>query len=226
MASQGQRLPKMDTAFATIRQVSVEQILAAAENVFAEHGFEGATMAKLASAAGLPKANLHYYFGTKERLYRAVLEEILALWLEDAAAWITPDRHPAEGLAGYVRAKMSHARTRPQASRIFAGELLRGAPRITHYLGLELRRRVDELASVITGWSAAGLMDPIHPVHLLFNIWAMAQTYADFDVQIRAGLGEAVLDDAEFAAATETVVTLVLKGCGVRAPLAKRRRST
>jgi TetR/AcrR family transcriptional regulator len=215
----------MDTGVATIRQVSVEQILAAAENVFAEHGFEGATMAQLAAAAGLPKANLHYYFGTKERLYRAVLEGILALWLEDAATWITPHRHPAEGLAGYVRAKMAHSRTRPQASRIFAGELLRGAPRITHFLGLELRRRVEELTPVIAGWSAAGLMDPIHPVHLLFNIWAMTQTYADFDVQIRAVLGKAVLDNAEFAAATETVVTLVLKGCGVLTPSAKRRRS-
>jgi TetR/AcrR family transcriptional regulator len=215
----------MDTGIATIRQVSVDQILAAAEKVFAQHGFEGATMARLAAAAGLPKANLHYYFGTKEGLYRAVLEGILALWLEDAAAWITPDRHPAEGLAGYVRAKMAHSRARPHASRIFAGELLRGAPRVMHYLGLELRRRVDELAPVISGWSAAGLMDPIHPVHLLFCIWAMTQTYADFDVQIRAVLGKVALDDTDFAVATETVVTLVLQGCGVRLPPAKRRRS-
>jgi len=215
----------MDTGIGTIRQVSVDQILVAAENVFAQYGFEGATMMRLAAAAGLPKANLHYYFGTKERLYCAVLEGILALWLEDAAAWITPDRHPADGLAGYVRAKMAHTRTRPQASRIFAGELLRGAPRIMHYLGLELRRRVEELAPVIAGWSAAGLMDPIHPAHLLFCIWAMTQTYADFDVQIRAVLGKVAVDDAEFAVATETVVGLVLKGCGVRTPPAKRRRS-
>jgi TetR/AcrR family transcriptional regulator len=94
-----------------------------------------------------------------------------------------------------------------------------------HYLGLELRRRVEELALVIAGWGAAGLMDQIHPVHLLFNVWAMTQTYADFDVQIRAVLGKVSLDDADFATATETVVTLVLKGCGVRAPSAKRRRA-
>ena len=215
----------MDTGVPSIRQASVDQILAAAEGVFAQYGFEGATMARLATAAGLPKANLHYYFGTKERLYCVVLEGILAMWLEDATAWITPDRHPAEGLGGYVRAKMAHSRTRPQASRIFAGELLRGAPRIMHYLGLELRRRVEALAPVIAGWSDAGLMDAIHPMHLLFCIWAMTQTYADFDVQIRAVLGKVALDDAAFAVATETVVTLVLKGCGVRMPSTKRRRS-
>jgi TetR/AcrR family transcriptional regulator len=206
----------MDTGVSSIRQTSVEHILAATEKVFAKHGFEGATMNQLAAAAGLPKANLHYYFGTKEGLYRAVLEGILALWLDDAAEWIVPERHPAEGLAGYVRAKMAHSRERPDASRIFAGELLRGAPHIMMYLGIELRNRVAELASVIEGWSTRGLMDAVHPVHLLFNIWAMTQTYADFDVQIRAVLGKVSLDDAEFAVATETVVGLVLKGCGVR----------
>jgi TetR/AcrR family transcriptional regulator len=211
----------MDTGIASIRRASIreasmEHILAATEKVFAQHGFEGSTMAQLAAAAGLPKANLHYYFGTKEGLYRAVLERILALWLQDAADWITPDRHPADGLAGYVRAKMAHSRLRPYASRIFAGELLRGAPHIMLYLGIELRRQVAELAQVIAGWSARGLMDPVHPVHLLFNIWAMTQTYADFDVQIKAVLGKVAIDDAEFAVATETVVALVLKGSGVR----------
>ncbi len=206
----------MDTGIASIRHVNVAHILAAAERVFARHGFEGATMAQLAAAAGLPKANLHYYFGTKQGLYRAVLEGILVLWLEDAAVWIVSERHPADGLAGYVRAKMAHSRLRPHASRIFAGELLRGAPHIMLYLGVELRRRVAELVEVIAGWSASGLMDPVNPTHLLFNIWAMTQTYADFDVQIRAVLGKVAIDDAEFAVATETVVALVLKGSGVR----------
>jgi TetR/AcrR family transcriptional regulator len=186
----------MDTGVTSIRQASRKHILAATEKVFARHGFEGATMAQLAAAAGLPKANLHYYFGTKEGLYRAVLEGILALWLEDAAAWIVPERYPADGLAGYVRAKMMHSRLRPDASRIFAGELLHGAPHIMLYLGIELRQRVAELARVIAGWSAEGLMDPINPIHLLFNIWAMTQTYADFDVQNRAVLGKVAIDES------------------------------
>jgi TetR/AcrR family transcriptional regulator len=206
---------------ASIRQTSVEHILASTEKVFSEYGFKGATMTRLAAASGLPKANLHYYFGTKQRLYQAVLEGILALWLEDAAEWIVPERHPAEGLAGYVRAKMAHSRLRPHASRIFAGELLHGAPHIMMYLGIELRNRVNEFAAVIQSWSDRGLMDKVNPFHLMFNIWAMTQTYADFDVQIRAVLGKVSVDDAEFAVATETVVALVLKGCGVRADAEK-----
>jgi TetR/AcrR family transcriptional regulator len=200
----------------SVREAKVAGILTAAEPVFALHGYAGASMTRLARAAGMPKANLHYYFGTKERLFRTVLEDIIGRWLDDAAIWIVPERHPAEALANYVRAKMAMTRRRPQASRIFAGELLRGAPHIGGYLTGELRRRVARLSTVIEGWSARGWMDPVPAPHLLFDIWAMTQTYADFDVQIMAVLGRRRLTERDFETATHTIITLVLKGCGIR----------
>ncbi|HWK44199.1 MAG TPA: TetR/AcrR family transcriptional regulator [Stellaceae bacterium] len=200
-----------------VRQANQARILAAAEQVFAQRGFAGATMAEIAAAADLPKANLHYYFGTKEALYLAVLEDILALWL-DATDGIRADRHPAVALGGYIRAKMAHSRTRPLASKVFANELLHGAPHIRPYLALELRRRVEDKVPVIEGWIAQGLMDRVDAKHLFFSLWAMTQTYADFDVQIRAVLGVATLDEKDFSIATETVIRLILKGCGIALP--------
>jgi TetR/AcrR family transcriptional regulator len=173
-------------------------------------------MAEIAQEAALPKANLHYYFGTKDRLYRAVLEDIIRQWLDTAANWIVPEREPAEALAGYVRAKLADARARPGASRIFAGELLRGAPLLMPFLADELRRRVGEMSAVIEGWASRGLMEPVAPAHLFFCIWAMTQTYADFDVQVRAVLGPDNDEAAIFAAAEATVTRFVLRGCGVR----------
>ncbi|MGR3812872.1 MAG: TetR/AcrR family transcriptional regulator, partial [Cognatishimia activa] len=61
------------------RQESETLILAAAEKVFAEAGYGGATMQLIADLAGLPKANLHYYFPTKEALYRQVVENIFQI---------------------------------------------------------------------------------------------------------------------------------------------------
>jgi TetR/AcrR family transcriptional regulator len=212
-------VPKMDDQAAWLTQDQATPrtaILRAAEAVFARGGFGAARMAEIAAAAGLPKANLHYYFGTKEKLYGAVLESILTEWLETADTWITSDRHPAEALAGYIRAKLAHARRRPEASRIFAAELLRGAPRVMSFLHGELRRRVARMASVMTCWAERGWMDAVDPAHLLFCIWAMTQTYADFDVQIRAVLDKPALDDAEFAGAEAMVTRMVVKGCGVR----------
>jgi TetR/AcrR family transcriptional regulator len=197
-------------------------ILVAAEHIFSRRGFDGARMVEIAAEAGIPKANLHYYFGTKDRLYRAVLESIVTQWLDAAAAWIVPERHPAEALAGYVQAKLEDARRRPGASRIFAGELLRGAPLLMPFLTGELRRRVSEMAAVIEEWAERGLMDRVAPEHLFFCIWAMTQTYADFDVQIRAVLGPETNEATIFATAKATVTRLVLRGCGVKDATAKK----
>ena len=62
-----------------IRESNEGRLLQAAETVFAERGFSGATTAEIAARAKLPKANLHYYFRTKAELYRAVLANMLEL---------------------------------------------------------------------------------------------------------------------------------------------------
>jgi len=193
-----------------LRQARVAQILQAAEQVFAAKGFEGTTTADIAALADLPKANVHYYFGTKEKIYRAVLDNILDLWLDEADYWITPERSPRDAFAGYIHSKIASARERPDASRIYATELLRGAPHIKEYLHLSLRTRVAGLTSVIDGWVALRKMRQVDAAHLLFCIWAMTQTYADFAVQIGAVLSKPVLDENVFTTATQTITSMVV----------------
>jgi TetR/AcrR family transcriptional regulator len=190
------------------------RILRAAEEIFAERGFSGATTAAIAERAGIAKANVHYYFGTKETLYREVLRGILALWL-DATDTIVEGADPATALANYIREKVSYSRTRPIASKVFANELLHGAPQIKDFLKGELKDKVERKAKIIRGWIAAGKMAPVDPVHLFFVIWAATQTYADFDVQVASVLGRKQLGRADFTAAAETVTQLVLRGCGL-----------
>jgi TetR/AcrR family transcriptional regulator len=197
-----------------IRRANEALLLDAAEAVFAEMGFAGASTAAIAARAGLPKANLHYYFGTKEAIYRAVLDRILKLWLAAFDPGTSGD-DPARVLGAYIRAKIRHSREHPLASRVFAGEMLRGAPVIRGFLTGELRPWVERQAAVIRRWIAEGRMDPVDPVHLLFLIWAATQTYADFDVQIRVVTGKRRQTQADFDAAAETIAQVVLKGCGL-----------
>lgn len=197
-----------------IRRRNVARILQAAESVFAESGFRGATTATIAARAGLPKANLHYYFRTKKALYRAVLENILELWL-GAFDQIRPERDPADALSDYIAAKIYWSRTRPNASKVFANEVLHGAPVLGGFLARGLRARVEEKAAILRSWMSAGRMRPVDPVHLVFGIWAMTQHYADFEVQVRAVLGRGRLGEADYRAAAETITRLVLDGCGV-----------
>ncbi len=198
-----------------IRQANQSAILRAAERVFARTGFEGATMADIAEEAGLPKANLHYYFGNKRDLYRAVLDAVLHDWLAPLDA-ITPEADPAQALGSYIRLKMALSAERPDASRVFANELLHGAPVVGETLHTELRAMVLDKARVIDGWIAAGRMAPVDSTHLFFTIWAATQTYADFDVQMRAVLSEGrPLTAADQQRATQHVLTMVLRGCGL-----------
>lgn len=216
------KLPTSDamTALAPkhhIRQANATLILAAAERVFAGAGFGGTTMAAIAEAAGLPKANLHYYFGSKKDLYRAVLDRTLQSWLAPAHG-ITPEADPATALAAYITDKMRQGRERPHGSRVFANELLHGGGEIHDLLSTTLRQLVQEKAAVIDLWVRQGRMGPVDSTHLFFSIWSATQTYADFDVQVCAVLGTAEQSDADHQRATRHVVNLVLRGCGLIPP--------
>jgi TetR/AcrR family transcriptional regulator len=197
-----------------VRRANEARILRAAERVFADSGFAGARMAGIAAAAGVPKANLHYYFRSKRAIYRAVLDNILALWLAETAA-ITETAEPGAALAQYIRAKMRFSRRYPDASRVFANEIIHGAQEIGGFLRGDMKALIDDKAAIIRGWIAAGRMAPIDPRHLFVAIWALTQTFADFAAQVHAVMGVKSLSEAQFAAATEEVVALVLRGCAI-----------
>ena len=206
--------PVPETPKGLIRQTNEALILSAAERVFARAGFGGATMAAIAEASGLPKANLHYYFGSKDVLYRAVLARILSDWLVPTHG-ITLDADPKAALEQYIRAKMALSAARPDGSKVFANELLHGAVVIKTLLATDLRQLVQTKSSVVQAWVDAGRMAKVDALHLFFTIWAATQTYADFDVQVSAVLGRDNLAEDEHARATEHVVSLILRGCGL-----------
>ncbi|MDQ0142266.1 TetR/AcrR family transcriptional regulator [Cupriavidus necator] len=197
-----------------IRQENQAMILRAAEHVFARAGFAGATMAEIAVRAGVPKSNLHYYFRTKQALYRAVLAHTLQLWLSEADV-IRAELPPQVALEQYIRAKMRLSASHPDASRVFANELLHGAPEIGEVLRHALRELVSRKAAVVQQWIDRGQMAPVDPQHLFFTIWAATQTYADFETQVCAVLGVSQLRQQDYAHATEHVVVMLLRGCGL-----------
>jgi TetR/AcrR family transcriptional regulator len=192
-----------------IQRKNRRTILDAALDVFSAHGFRGATIDQIAMRAGLSKPNLLYYFPSKEAIYTAVLEDTLALWLEPLAA-LDPDGDPIAEIARYIEAKLAMSRTRPEASRLFANEVLHGAPAIGDFLKGPLKALVDEKAAVLDGWIKTGRLAPVDPRHLIMMIWAVTQHYADFDAQVRAVLGPAAAGASDTSGAA--VARLFLDG--------------
>ncbi|MCU7553874.1 TetR/AcrR family transcriptional regulator [Alteromonas sp. ASW11-19] len=191
------------------------RILTAAEKAFASHGLKGTSVQQIADEAGLPKTNVLYYFKTKLALYLTILEDTLALWNShfDQA---TADDDPADALASYIAEKMELSRTRPLASKIFAMEILNGAPNLTAYFEEEHTVWMRSRTAVIQAWIDQGKMQPVAPEYLLFTIWGSTQHYADFAAQITHLRGP--MRKEEFRQATRDLVRLILTGCGLAVP--------
>jgi TetR/AcrR family transcriptional regulator len=182
--------------------------------VFAEQGFGGATMAAIAARAGVPKPNVHYYFPTKEQLYRAVVERVLTAWLE-AASSFDASEDPAEALTTYIGAKMDLARSMPLGSQIWASEIMRGAPVIQDFLDTQLTQWVRSRERAVKKWIAAGKLKPIEPRVLFYMIWATTQHYANAAHEI-ATLEKGPLSDEAFERAKRDVVETILGGVVAR----------
>lgn len=188
-----------------IQRDKIAQISEAALDVFSTHGFRGATVDQIAKAASLSKPNLLYYFPSKEAIHTHLLENLLDTWL-DPLRQINPDGDPLDEILTYVRRKLTMSRDMPRESRLFAYEIIQGAPNMGAGLEEVLKPLVDGQAQVIRGWMEDGRLRPADPHHLIFSIWSLTQHYADFDVQVRTVLGPKVTDP--FPQAEEYLVTL------------------
>ncbi|WP_115854444.1 TetR/AcrR family transcriptional regulator [Kushneria indalinina] len=198
-----------------IRTRNQSRILDAAEGVFAAHGYRGGSLSTIAQEAGLPRANLLYYFKSKRGLYVALLERTMMRWnqlLEE----INVDDDPAQVLTSFIRAKLALVRRHPQASRLFAAEVLQGAPMLQVYLRGPVRDWVNARAAILTRWIERGQVDArVDPHALIFLIWSTTQHYADYEAQVLALTGRDALDDDDERRIGDFLCHMVLAGCGL-----------
>lgn len=172
-----------------IQVQKTEQILAAALEVFSRHGYRGSTIDQIATEAGLSKPNLLYYFDGKEEIHTCLLEDLLDTWLTPLKT-LDSAGDPTKEILGYVHRKLEMARDFPRESRLFANEILQGAPRIMDQITGPLKELVDHETAIIQAWVDEGRIAKVDPYHMIFSIWATTQHYADFDVQVEALLGD------------------------------------
>lgn len=194
-----------------IQQEKRELILEAALDVFSAHGFRGSTIDQIAEAAGMSKPNLLYYFRSKADIHRALIQHVLDVWLAPLKE-LDAEGDPLTEIRSYIRRKIEMARDLPRESRLFANEILQGAPRVMPMLKGDLKDLVDEKAEIIRGWIRAGKIVEADPWHLIFSIWATTQHYADFDVQVRAVLGPDRGGEGRFEDAARFLEQLYIEG--------------
>lgn len=172
-----------------IQQRREKLVLDCALDVFASFGFHGSTIDQIAAKADLSKPNVLYYFKSKEDIYTSLLERTLEGWLDPFVA-IDPAGEPMSELTNYISKKMDLSFENPLPSRLFAIEVMSGAPHLMDTMKTSLRAIVDEKAAVFQGWMDRGLIKQIDPYHFIFSIWSVTQHYADFAIQIESIFGK------------------------------------
>ncbi len=194
-----------------IRRKNQKLILEAASEAFALTGFTATHSHTIAERAGVPKANLYYYFQSKENLYVQVLMSFVEPLVKASAAMRQSD-DPLVGLKAYIRARIRIIREHPFSARVFSQELLSGGKRLPeackHLLQEEARRNV----ACLRNWIDQGLLAPFDPEHLMIFIWSATRTYTNLAWQMSLVRGLAEPDKSDFDRATRTVIRMVLGG--------------
>lgn len=188
-----------------IRDRNERLIIEGATRVFSRKGFEGARIAEIAGEAKLPKANVYYYFASKEAIYTAIIQDVIAGW-DKALEEIRPDRDPIEALSDYVRVKLQHARRYSEESRVFASEMLAGAPFLTREDRRHMKQATTDVAAIVQTWIDERKLRPVNVRHLFIQIWAATQFYTDFDKLAHDALGVTKMSAQDFNEAAESIV--------------------
>ncbi len=197
-----------------IRAQNQMLILDAAEEEFVLQGYRGATMQGIADRAGLPKANVHYYFKNKKNLYKAVLRSIIEEW-NDGLVTMTIDSDPRTVIEKFVRTKLHQAFAHPNRHKLFAIEVIGGAPYLHDFMLTTMKTWALDKVQVMKVWHEQGKIGVADPLQLLILIWATTQRYAEFETEIVGLMEKEAYDNQDEERAADFLVPFILRGCGI-----------
>jgi len=198
-----------------IRAQSQEKILLAAQDEFIQNGYKGATVQSIADLAGLPKANVLYYFKNKENIYHAVLEQTLDMW-DQGIGDIEYEDGPKVAIEKFISSKVKMSFTQPKASKIYAMEIIQGAQHLKEFARTYLRKWVRDKSKIFQQWIDEGRMISIDPINLIFLIWSSTQHYADFDTQILTVMNRADYEEEDIEHVTQFLTQFILRGLEIK----------
>lgn len=193
------------------REKLEQDILAVAKRLFAQRGYGGVSLDHIAKAVGASKQNLLYYFPSKEALYRRVLHGVLDVWLSYMDALSQRPNDPEQALREYIAGKLRFSREHPDDSRVYANEVISGAPIFATEIAERVIPALQADVAIFNRWAERGLCRQVDGRHLMVLLWASTQVYADWSSQISLVLGKKELDEADFAAAEALIVEMVLR---------------
>lgn len=197
-----------DESEGRIRARNERLILDASVRLFSAKGYDGTTISQIAETAGLPKANVYYYFSTKAAIYERLISEVLQDW-DSALRLLNPELDPREALFNYVAGKLEFSRRHGEKSRFFAGELLRGATFLSPRQKRHVQAVTREACEVVQRWVDEGKCNRVDPRYLLIMLWSTTQYFADFAPMAATTLEVPKLRKSDFDEAARQIIAML-----------------
>jgi TetR/AcrR family transcriptional regulator len=156
---------------------TARRILAAAEQAFAQRGLAGARTEEIAAAAHANKAMLYYYYGDKQRLYHAVIENLFSQLRRSIEVAQPVNASPRERLLAYVNGYFDFVSSHPNYPRVVQREVMESGPQLRWIVQQYFRPFHQRLRRAIEEGIAAGEFQPVDPHHTVFSIIAITVFY-------------------------------------------------
>jgi TetR/AcrR family transcriptional regulator len=166
---------------------STDRILEAARGEFALRGFGGARLQDIAEHAGLTHPTLLYHFGTKERLYAAVIEQAMQDWAGMTSAAIGDARVGFDRVAALIDAGFAFFAGYHDFVVIWRREAIEGGGRLEQAMADHMRPFLDRAVAFLRREVAAGRLLEHDPVELMQLIYGAVMTFFS-DAAFRARL--------------------------------------
>jgi AcrR family transcriptional regulator len=189
------------------------RILEAARGEFALHGF-GARLQDIAERAGLTHPTLLYHFGSKERLYAAVIDDAMHDWAEMTSRAVSAAPGGFERVAALVDAGLEFFATHHDFVVIWRREAIEGGGRLEDAMAAHMRPFLDRAVAFLEREMAAGRLREHDPIELMQLVYGAVMTYfsdAGFRARLSGGNPLSVEARARFGRALTAMLRAALE---------------
>ncbi len=197
--------------------VARQSLLQSAIRLLNERGMGNVSLNDVAREAKLNPALVTYYFGSKDNLFQAVVEQVIGEWRTEILAVVPENTGPEETLRLRARATMHFLRRYPYLTRLIIHQMMTVKSKESRFF-IENFARVnfEEHRRILQDGVEKGEFRPVDPLFYFAHYIAMGDLYANLAPMMERLGGRAENDDARFEAFVESMIDMLVNGIAAR----------
>ena len=197
--------------------VARQSLLQSAIRLLNERGMGNVSLNDVAREAKLNPALVTYYFGSKDNLFQAVVEQVIGEWRAEILAVVPEGAGPEETLRLRARATMHFLRRYPYLTRLIIHQMMTVKSKEARFFIENFARiNFEEHRGIMQKGIEAGAFRAVDPLFYFAHYIAMGDLYANLRPMMERLGGKAEDDDARFEAFVEAMIEMLIHGIAAK----------